>query len=209
MKQLACAFVAIALLLSIFAVVAAGQAAPPGQQRRPRVTDVSGTVTSIVKEADKLKSFVVLTPDKPGAPGVEITVGVTDDTKYFENDTPANSNVVTRMAIVSVPAIGLLNRAGVAATVIVLGPVAGRVKSVTKQANKLTSFVLTIPKTATRPGADLTVNVTDKTTYAVNDDGATANAVKAGAAATVYLVDFPINNVGVADKVEIIKFVKQ
>jgi hypothetical protein len=115
MKKLVCVFIAVALLLTAVAAMAVD---PPKAKHviRTDPKPVIGVVKSVViTEAGKLTSLVVTTPAMLGKPGVDISITVTDKTKYYVNlragtvkDVKVKANV--RVGLIDV----LVNNAGVA-----------------------------------------------------------------------------------------------
>ncbi|MEN6346345.1 MAG: hypothetical protein ABFE16_13680 [Armatimonadia bacterium] len=99
MKKVVCTMVVLALLtLAVAAVAAPGK---PGRGERAALPALTGVVKSVVKDGNMLKSFVLTTPAVGDKPATDLTISVTDKTKYFKNrETATSASVVVGAKVV-------------------------------------------------------------------------------------------------------------
>ena len=171
---------------------------------------VGGKITKLTLASGALKSFVLTPPPPP--PGQvappRATISVNAKTKYLAGAKVLTAkDLKTGMKVDVILQAPLKNSAGLAVEVRIAPPtVAGLVKTVTLSGVALASFILTPPTKAgaTQP-ADLTIAVTEKTTYA-GAPGATVTSadVKEGLAVEVILLAPPANAAATAVAVRIL-----
>jgi len=222
MKKLAC----LLLVMSFIALCVASFAAEPnpgaGQGERKKVDPAlvcAGIVKSIAKEGDVLKSFVVTTAETPEKPATDVTIDVTDKTRYRKGkeaataaDVVVGAKVTVRLKSALAHDTGTAVIVGVANAPLagdgqkVADPAlvcAGVVKSLTKDGDALKSFVVTTDATPGKPAADVTISVTDTTKYMKAKTPGTAADVVVGAKVMVRLKAALADGAGTAAVVRI------
>lgn len=119
-------FAVVVLVLSFLALTVASFAAdqPQGQGERKHLDPAlicSGVVKSVTKDGDTLKSFVLTTMATPEKPAADVTISVTDKTKYMKGKTAATSaDVVVGAKVLVRLKAALVDNAGTAVVVRIL-----------------------------------------------------------------------------------------
>lgn len=222
MKKLT-AFLLVTSFIALCAVSFAADPNPGAGRGQRKTADPAlvcvGIVKSIAKEGDALKSFVVTTAGTPEKPATDVTINVTDKTKYRKGkDAATAADVVVGAKVTVRLKAALAHDAGTAVIVgVANAPLAGDrqkvadpalvcagvVKSLTKDGDTLKSFVVTTDATPGNPAADVTISVTDTTKYMKAKNPATAADVVVGAKVMVRLKAALADGAGTAAVVRI------